>query len=310
MILTSFFLAACTPNRSLLDTKLRPTNTLHSLLKETHIQYDSNQSPSIALQNLVVATQNKTTGWLRSGERWEWSTYDAVVTPHNIKSILSSLDDLGMIHSVIPQKKSYDQVVILGALHSTVQQRIAYMVHLWSQGIRWNTLVFLASERPIAMETSEKSIKDAVIRSNYPPTEYGMMRYAFDQADIPTEIRALPQLWVNTPTPNGKKRADTEDTFEAWFDVPSCHITIGDPHTPKKGMSILAISNAPFTQRQGYGLKVFLHKKDIVAETVGDGLDPERTKNPSYTAFLCLSEIAKELYMINQLVQKGVIKSE
>lgn len=310
MILTSFFIAACTPNKNLLDKKLRPTDPLRVLLNETHIPYEMNRPAVEALSQLVRATQNKKTGWLRSGERWEWEHYDNVVTPNNVNPILAELDRLDMIHGVNPQKKSYDQVVILGALASTVQERIGFMIHLWNQGIRWNTLVFLASERPIAMNTPEKDLKADVIRSGYPPTEYGVMRYIVDHMSLPNELRALPQLWVNTPTPPSKKRADTEDSFDAWFDRPACHVVLGHPELPHKDMSVLAISNAPFIQRQGYGLKIFLHARNIIAETVGSGLDTSRSSGPVATAFLCLSEIAKELYMIDQLVKKGIVKPE
>ncbi len=48
-----------------------------------------------------------------------------------------------------PFYKMYDKALILGATTSRMQTRLDYLKQLWEDGIRFNELVWLTSDRPL-----------------------------------------------------------------------------------------------------------------------------------------------------------------
>lgn len=263
-----------------------PSVPLLSLLALLNIQHDG------SWQSIVVATQKE---WLRKpgSERWHM---EETVTAHQ-KEIVHLLQSMGCTVEVAPTRTHYDYVIILGATVTRVRSRLAYMIKLWNQGIRFNTIVLLGSDRPLdpAIEPESALLKaeDSIFPFDpswqfngvLPKTEGEMMRFVFDQMELPSGFENVTFTFVNTPmiptAQGGMRRANTMDTIKQWL---SCN--------PKPG-TCLAVSNQPYVGYQDAVMRTGL-PATFAVETVG------HAPSDSEKIAVYLDTLARWIYQMQQ----------
>jgi hypothetical protein len=178
-----------------------------------------------------------------------------------------------MVTEICPTHHTYDYAIIFGALIHTVRKRIAYLVKLWHEGIRWNSLVILSGQRnldPILEsdttwnDASLLPIKTSWKLSQVPKTEIDMIQMVLEQSVLPADWTTIPTTLINTPMQLkefGLLRPNTADTILCWL---TTHPTPG---------SIVAISTQPYICYQDAILKRILPSSFSI-ETVGPEIDP------------------------------------
>ncbi len=249
------------------DKEGNPTPPVIKLLDILQLPHDG------TLDGIVAITQEKFFQRNQEGQRKERWELEEVMPEFRIEAI-PVLDRLGMLREIPPSNNQYDGALMFGALVTRVRTRLAYLKELWKKGVRFNELIFLGGERPLAESGREtpdilynRLNRDLPIRrdwkpqSEVPTTELGMMELVWDQADLPEDLRNVKIKWINAPmkpNPKGGRplRPTTEDTLIIWLE---------NSH-PKD--NYLAISNNPHIGYQHSVLETYL-PKSINVETVG-----------------------------------------
>jgi hypothetical protein len=267
----------------LIATK-QPPKELLDLLEHCAIKHNG------SITDIIEKTQH---AWLRkpSIERWQYDLPEKI----SLSIALPHFEKLGMLQEVIPSHMVYDYALILGATTNRVRNRLAYLVHLWQQGIRFKIIVLLGSKRPLDPTADSTAMLNNIpqqglpTRKNWqaptplPTTECAMMRMIFDQVEMPDEIKKCLRMIVNSPQikmPNGiTRRATTADTIIDWL-----------KQNPHPG-SCLFISNQPYVGYQHTVVQVLL-PKSFTIDTVGTGVKNSSTLD----ANVCLDMLARWLY--------------
>jgi len=239
------------------------------LLRMFNVNHDG------TLEGIVNQTQKQ---WLRQKGKERWEIEDVFADKR--ESAMPLFEKLQVTHEIKPTKNFYRYALLLGATVSRVRNRLAYLINLWSKGIRFEELVFLGGQRPLAPKLESKDVlfdrtnKDLAIRTDWSPgtvpqTETEMMKMVFDQAELPKKMRDVRVLFVDVPMKKLKdgtlKRPTTPDTIKAWLQM-----------GPEPG-DCLAFSNQPYIGYQHATLKTLLPKNFFI-ETVGASYNPKVIK--------------------------------
>jgi|GEM_PF-2631641 len=293
LLIFSVFIFSCSSSVSeepLFDTKGNLINKdLEKLLKTTGQSHDG------TLDSIVSATQDKETGWLRLGERWD--KQKERFTPEQRQEIVNLSKKLGYLEEKIPSKKEYDRALVLGAASVRIKSRINHLIDLWKRGIRFDKVVMLGSTRTLDTPESDALLKPTVLEKGYEANEKGLMEYIYNhEVSIPEDMKSVPIIWVKAEGKCGK-RANTDDTIEEWL--------IQDTDL-SKDMAVLSISNQPHASYQGAIINTYLvnHKKgfnlilDIVGEksSLVDKILPEDQE-----VSILLDAAARHLYSLKKL---------
>ncbi|HSW74224.1 MAG TPA: hypothetical protein VLG71_03635, partial [Candidatus Limnocylindria bacterium] len=178
-----------------------------------------------------------------------------------------------------------------------VRTRLAYLIKLWNQGIRFDTLVFHGSQRPRDPQVEPErillnnNVPDLPINAAWqfsgslPATEYDMIRMVIEQTEFPAAMVAIPKIVIDCPmlpTANGSLvRPTTGDVVTAWLAT-----------KPQPG-SCLCISNQPYVGYQD-AVVATLVPSTFTTETVGPVLEqPEKIA-------VVLDSVARWLYQEQQ----------
>lgn len=145
--------------------------------------------------------------------------------------LAQALADTGMLSEIKPVRKHYDHVLLLGAVESSTQDRFETMKRLWDQGVRFDKIHMLGSQR--ALGASEPS---AAIAAD----EMAMMEthYYDPKSCWPKGLENVRIFEVNTFNKPCGARANTQDTIKAWLKT---HPDAGE---------VLVISSQPSAQYQ------------------------------------------------------------
>jgi hypothetical protein len=274
----------------------KPSAALLEVLETFGITHDGSWS------SIQKATES---AWLSHGRNVDLQDIPAVHDV-NLEKTYSLFTRLGMTQTFTPKETWYDYGVILGALTSTVRQRIWFLKKLWESGIHFETLVFLTGDRPLDPKLESEQLLLNPANSPYPfreqwtwigplPTnETEMMRLVFDQLALPAEWRNMPLIIADAPKPPGMKRPHTEHTVLAWL---AMH--------PEPG-TLLVISNQPFVCRQEAVIEPLL-PAGFEIETVGPGFNFERLEQEKRGTAILLAELAYriKLYCQTLSIAKG-----
>ncbi len=269
MLFTIFIHSYCSePIRSkkllsaLVNQDNKPTVALLELLNEMRAHH-TDSFPSI-----VQTTQL----WLRPTEKERWEFKNDFIEIKKPR-LLKLFENLCLIQKVEPSKKYYDYALLFGGTLDDVRNRLAYLITLWDNGIRFNSLVILTGQRLLnaTLENHERLLNNQHkglpskntwhFKENFPTSEPEMIKFVFEQTDIPRAWDTVSRIFIDTPPQetgsNSFRRPNTEDTIIQW--LKECK--------PQPG-SILAISNQPFIGYQNAVLRKNMPQK-FAMETVG-----------------------------------------
>jgi hypothetical protein len=251
----------------ILDENLKAKKPLLDLFETLDIEVKND------LKDIIKITQRK---FLRKKERWE----EKEKYGDRRKKLIPIFKKLGMVEEITPQEKTYDYAILLGSLLPNFTIRLSYLLEKWREGIRFHTIVFLGSERPL--EKSEKFFKKCdilpsrrgwIFPKELPKNEIEMMKLVFDRAMLPDGMKDLKVIFVEIPMKpfkRGFRRPNTKDTVKMW-------LKNFNPYPGK----CLVISNQPYVGYQDAVLREVL-KKDFEIETVGK----KANKNTKIVIFL------------------------
>jgi len=248
------------------------------------------------IESIYLATQGKREeqdypGWIRQGERWDAKN----IYEDKREQLLPLFAALGYVNSLYANNKEYDYVFVLGSLAENVRKRLAFLKEEWKRGVHVPQIVLLGSARPLnpKIETEDMLLNDQSILpfrpgwhpdGTLPTTEYEMMKFIAEQADLPQDIRTRITV-LNTPMKPGGARADTQDTINTWLAT-----------KPEPG-SILAISHQPYVLYQDAVIRSLL-PKNFSVETIGSAAKPNER------VAMYLDSLARVIYQENLASQK------
>lgn len=232
---------------SLVTIEETPAPALIELLQVCGITHDG------TLADIIEKTGN---AWKQQGkERWEMEPNPKLQK----RKILELLDELHVIEELPSPIQKFDYAFVQGALLSRVRMRIAFLIKQWERGTRFDKIVLLGGARPInpqlesEAEFLNRENRFLPISANwefsgeFPKTEAEMMKFVYEQADLPLEMRKIPVEYVNAPMVHQDDkilRPSSKDTFLEWLTT-----------NPKPGSSIF-ISNQPYI---GYHNEMIMH---------------------------------------------------
>lgn len=243
------------------------SSELKALIELFPVEYDG------SLPSLVAATQSQ---WMQKGrKRWEFTP----IIPTDDAQYLNCVKKLDCHDDILPKKTQYDYAVLLGATVPRMRLRIDFLKRNWAQGVRFHTLVFLCSKRPI------DPLADGSIAQRT-EEEAGM---SLLQEIIPDAILSNIQITcISVPLENKDEKSvfpNTADTIALWLNS-----------SPTPG-NCLFISNQPFIHYQDAIVGSML-PKHFYFETVGP-MSPLEVP-----ASILLDTVAKWLYVESQRVQR------
>lgn len=196
-------------------------------------------------------------------ERWQ---IQDTLTTETKDFILTQFEKLSFFGAITPQAKEYDYFVVLGATAKNIRLRFAYLKKLWESGIRGKRIVFLTGARRLEAFEGPEQLNDRIQQTlpikttwqppaKHPENEAEIMHLLWLQAELPSDLAALPLDVINTPEQAWKDgsihRPNTGDTATAWMakkPTPgSCLIISVQPHVGYQGSVIRRWIKTPFT---------------------------------------------------------------
>lgn len=238
------------------------SSTLDSLLNELDITHTSN------LESMINASQI----WRRKPgqERWELPELD--IQENKERRIFELLKNLGLITPIIPARKHYDYVLLLGATVPSMKRRLDYLANLWNQGVSFKHLIYLVGQRPLSPKIDHLELFVTLPDSQhskkldpYPFTETEAAKMLHQLAPLPAAMKAQPAEFIDTPRNwrNGYwHRPNTRDTLKYW-----------KKNSPSPG-STLVISDQPHGNYQ----------KEIVRQELPEGFSVDLAAGPADSA--------------------------
>ncbi|MBI5274409.1 MAG: hypothetical protein HY860_05080 [Chlamydiales bacterium] len=250
------------------DNALSPP--LLKLLELMGVKHDG------SLSSIVEETQKK---WLRPSNKERWEIPDIAL--ENKAYFFELIDQLGLLEEKLPTQKNYDYACVLGASIHTFASRINFFIDQWNNGIRFQHIVFLSSERPL------DPIFEKIDLPIY--VESDVATYYFNHLDIPQEMREVPVIVINTPMIVGNRALRRPTTTDTIYDFLS--------RNPKTG-SCLFISSQPYCNYQN-AVATYCMPNTFYIETVGSKAKPEKQ-----SISVILDTVARWLFIESQLVDK------
>jgi hypothetical protein len=253
-----------------LDASHMPVPALVELLSKTGIKHDG------TLADIVTQTQKQQPdGWIRPAGSERFNMVDMYVERKD--ELRPLFQRVGLLDEVKPKQKSYDYGIVHGATILGMRVRLAYLIKLWQEGVRFGKLIFLVGQRdldptaePVAsfddrMQTVLPLRPDWKIDTScFPVVESDAAKMLYDQALMPDELRALPMEIVDAPKTRNADgvlvRPTTRGTVETWL-----------LSSPKPG-SCLAVTNQPFVGYQDATVRGML-PVGFTLETVGGAIN-------------------------------------
>lgn len=218
-----------------------------------HVTFDS---PEQAANLLHEITQEKLIYRAKGKERHDCE--DSSFFRQHRTELIEALRDAGMIDEIKPARKHYDHVLLLGAIEGETAGRFEKMKQLWEQGIRFDKIHMLGSERRLHPEL-EPSSNTTGPEGTPVSTEMRMMEshYYDTKSQWPSGLENVRIFEVNTYNKAGGERPNTQDTVISW------------KNTHPEAGEVLVISSQPFSRYQDAAVKSVLPSAFHV-ETVGD----------------------------------------
>lgn len=179
---------------ALLTDEQKPTPEFAAVLEAVNI-------PSTYPIEIIAASLKEKC--FQTGDRWNFEDR----FEDKRETLLPLLDQLGCFDAVQASETHYDYGVVLGALRSSVEKRIGFLIDEWKRGVRFDRIVFLTGKRKLQPKEN----------CNHLDSETEMMRFVWSETEMPEALRLIPLTIVDSPPAFGRDRATTESTVIAWL---------------------------------------------------------------------------------------------
>ncbi len=253
-------------------------------LKFSEYLIKADGSPSTALKNLtntLAWSQNlpfekikylikKEFGRPFGVERWEVPSK----FQDQKKTFIPLLRDLGLVCKKMPAHNHYAYAIVFGGILSRVHTRIGFLANIWNQGVRFDQIVFLGSDRLLVDDIEGRIHLKKFLKSNkvdfekkkirFPQTEIELMEFVFEYSKASQKLKKISKVSIKTPH-GSQGRAPTGESVEYWMNT-----------NPKPGR-LLLISSQPLIGYQS-AISEPLFSSDFPLDIVGAGVDPEKVE--------------------------------
>jgi hypothetical protein len=268
-------------SKFIITSDLKPTRALKKVLAYFSI------NPELSFEHLVAETQKQ---WLRPPDSERWQLQETASKSEK-KQLMHLFESIGLVSAIAPIQLQYDYILFMGGDLPGNLERLDYLNKLWHQNVRAKKIIFLTSSRPLdPIHESYEKIRFIINKANLPiNTEYDLLKMLYSQMQLPSELRAIPIEYVNTPHQirNGRTyRATTPDTIMQWLQ-----------QHPKPG-SCLVISSQPLIGYQDAVARTLLNHNFYI-ESVG----PQADNNVTTLEFL--DSLARWIYQENEYLKKN-----
>lgn len=250
------------------------------VIKELFALLDVPCSGSLVDAEITAKTRLRRPADSQSGLRREpWTKPDSQFDS-KFGQALPLFERMNFFDEVLAQNKKYTYAIVLGGCMRWMRQRLASLVKVWKDGVRFDQIVVLTGDRPRdieyenALELSNQNNGIIPIKSGWklpqvlPVNETELVELLFDQADLPAEFAALPFTIVNAPkrflSDGTIIRPNTRTTIECWLD---------QDQKPSSG-SCLVASSQPYVTYQDVVMRCFM-PAEFTVETIGSALHPD-----------------------------------
>ena len=206
-------------------------------------------------EEIVKETQK---AWLRPAGKERWEVDD--VYGSRKAELMPLFKELGLVEEIKPLCKSYDYLLLMGALYGRAKSRLEYAVSLACLGINFHTIVILGSERSLNAQQEPESL---FYGNDIPKTEFQMMEWLFEHTLMPLDMYQSTVIKVNSPNKidaQGKtQRATTADTIDQFlagnFKPGSCLVISNQPHVEYQASVTRLLLPATYSvEGAGHGL--------------------------------------------------------
>ncbi len=185
---------------------------------------------------LVADTQKNLVNRVDKQERWE--TTDLSWMTANSTSLQKEFHVLGFIDELIPQKKNFDAVGVLGARMSAMDERLKFVESLVARGYSFDKVVLLTGERYATpgVDASKEKLEEIAHHFGIDSeklTETYLFKYLYEKSSLNQKFELVV---INTPQRDGR-RPTTQTTVEDFCDWAKIHEEVksvlfisGQPH--------------------------------------------------------------------------------
>lgn len=152
-------------------------------------------------QNRVEETQIK---WLRPAQKERWEIEDLPLEKTTV--VLEWAKKAGLFEEWTPILTHYDKAFILGSTTKSMQERLKYLSKLFEQGITFDEVVFLTSERPL-----DRKVDDVC---DLCKTETEAAQMIWKMAELSQKMKAISVSFISSPC-QGLKRPTTRENIQS-----------------------------------------------------------------------------------------------
>jgi len=144
-------------NMLFIDNKPHPQliELFHLLLPDEITQLRKNQH-SITIEELHLLAKKY---WYTNHQK-KIHSYEK--NNEKVTLAFSLLQQLGFLEEISPKKRIYDYVFLFGTSIKKMQLQLNYVFDLWQNGMHFNNIIFLTSERSISHKTYAKLLTDKI----------------------------------------------------------------------------------------------------------------------------------------------------
>jgi hypothetical protein len=278
----------------LLGNNGKPSSSLLKLLDVCDVSHDG------SLNDIIEKTQSQ---WLRKDGEERWHIKN--VFQEKTDKIVEIFKELRIFETIKPAKKNYGYLIFLGSTLQHMRRKLAYVINLWNEGVRFNQLVFLVGQRKRDSKIEADNILyDETIlkfRKDYSfntkgifESEFDLAKLMYGQVEIPLDMKKVETFFVNAPervVDDKVRRPDTQSTICCWLES-----------NPKPG-SCLVVTSQPFCRRHHVLMKMLL-PSSFSYEVVGFGCENQE-KQYRGNVSVGLDEIARWLYQEYKCITAG-----
>lgn len=240
------------------------TDSLSALFDELDIPHTK------TFDAMVDASQR----WRRRSGQERWEMPDIKLNQQQQLRVLAHLAKLGLINELHPISQQFEYALLLGATVPRMEHRLNQLIKLWKEGVRFNQIIVLAGQRPLAADIDQvEALINRIIGEDTqgeartiarPLTETEAARLLFKVTNMPADMGQVPVVFIDTPKlwqQDHWQRPCTRDTLKKW-------IGTSTPETgaPKSGKTLI-VSDQPHA----------LYQQEVVRQELPDSFTTEVT---------------------------------